>query len=327
MAQKSDLQRLGIFQEMSYHTVGDPYLPFSDAIRTKSDTKGMPPMLLAGGYSKTKAANSDGYFSPFESASIGDGRITYEDLQIQQRKANRAKIIGGQDWIPASGHKNRSGAGSSFGNFQEVCIAIDPARKVAPRIPEMKNFYTSPGKKGTGYGYPNVCLSPFPSWQAGNTSAEAERRIREQAQTEHIAKLKGRPPFISACRSLDAFDVNPWANGDPLAPGGPNVQKFGIAAFPSSMIIGPTFMPSSPAKKDGGMKDGTLSRFPEYTNDQYVDPNRVIREDGSKFVAGSWIPNPPTAVVIPQPSVVAKNVALRINPMTRRDRQKVWDLC
>lgn len=327
MAQKSDLQRLGIFQEMSYHTIGDPYVPPWQIFKPNPNTKGLLPMRLAGGYSKTKSANSDGYFSPFESVAIGDGGITFEDVQMQQRKANRAKIIGGRDWIPSSGHKNRSGVGSNIGNFQEIFTAVDPTIKIVPRPPVMKNFYTNPGKKGTGYGYPNVCLSPFPSWQPGNTTAEAIHRLHQQAQADHITKLKGRQPFISTCRKLDAFDGNPWSEGDPLAPGGPNLCKFGVAGFPKSMIIGPTFIPSSPAKKDGGMKAGTLSRFPEYTNDRYVDPYRIVREDRSKQIAGSWIPNPPTAVVIPQPSIVDKNIVLRVNSKTRKERQQVWDLC
>ncbi|VDP91243.1 unnamed protein product [Echinostoma caproni] len=328
MTQKTDLQRLGIFKELSYHTIGDPYVPFATTIKTNtSSNKGLAPMYLAGGYSKTKAANSDGYFHPFESAFIGDGGMTYADLQRQERKANKAKMIGGRDWIPASGHKNRSGVGSTIGNFQEVHTAMDPTTKVPQKVPVLKNFYTNPGKKGTGYGYPDVCMNPFPAWQAGDTGLGAARRIFEQARAEHATKLKGRAEFVSTCRSLDAFENNPWASGDPLAPGGPSNLKFGIAAFPKSMIIGPTFIPSSPAKHDGGMKAGTINRFPEYTNEPYVDPHHIGRRDKTKYVGGEWIPNRCTAVVVPQPSIVNKNTMLRINPRTRKTRQRVWDLC
>ncbi|CAL8077572.1 unnamed protein product [Calicophoron daubneyi] len=327
MAQKTDLQRLGIFKELSYHTIGDPYVPPALTMRPDVPKPGLPPMYLAGGYTKTKAANSDGYFHPFQSILIGDGGLTYADIRRQQKKENKEKQIGQKGWIPSSGHKNRSGVGSSFGCFQEIYEAFDQTRKVAPYVSEKKNFYTSPGKKGTGYGYPDICLNRYPSWHQGNTVTDAFHRMYVEQTNYHMAKLNGRQPFVSTCRSLDAFDGNPWAEGDPLAPGGPSTVKFGIAAFPKSMQIGPTFIPSSPAKLDGGMKDGTINKFPEYTNDVYADPNRIIKLDKSKFVNGEWIPNPSTAVVIPQPSIVFKNTDLHINPRTRKFRHKVWDKC
>ncbi|CAH8593365.1 unnamed protein product [Dicrocoelium dendriticum] len=325
---KPDLQRLGIFKEMSYHTIGDPYVPFQSVIAApRSNPRGVPPMYLSGGYSKTKSANSDGYFSPFISISIGDGGMKYAEIMRQHRKQAKAKRVGKGEWIPSSGTKLRSGTGSYFGNFQERFTAFDPTVRVAPKVPSLKNFYTNPGKKGTGYGYVDVCLNPYPKYETGDTAIDAARRMYQTQAAEHAAKVKGRTPFISTSRTMDAFDVNPWAKGDPLAPGGPTTIKFGIAAFPKSMQIGPTFMPSSPAKRDGGMKDGTLSKFPEYTSEPYVDPHRKTREDKSRFVGPQWIPNPGAALVIPTPSIVDKNTTLGINAKTRKFRHKVWSAC
>ncbi|GAA39001.1 upf0602 protein C4orf47 [Clonorchis sinensis] len=326
--EKPDLDRLGIFKEMSYITVGEPYVPpQSHLAMIRTNPRGVPPMYLAGGYSKSKAANADGYFAPFESIHIGDGNVRYADILRESRKQSKARRIGRGEWIPSSGPKLRSGTGSSYGNFQERYEAFDPARKAVPRVPELKNFYTNPGKKGTGYGYVDVCLNPYPSAAVGDSPGEIARRMYEAQVKDHIAKLKGRKPFISTCRSLDAFDGNPWAEGDPLAPGGPSTVKFGTAAFPKSMIIGPTFVPSSPAKRDGGKKDGALNPFPEYSSEPYVGLQGIHKEDKSKFVGSQWIPNPGTALVIPTPSIVAKNTMLHFNSKTRKNRQKVWDIC
>ncbi|KAF5393999.1 hypothetical protein PHET_12439 [Paragonimus heterotremus] len=326
--EKTDLQRLGIFKEMSYHTIDDPYVPFQSAPYVqRTNPRGVPPMYLSGGFSKKKAANSDGYFAPFESIHVGDGSLKYVDIMLQMRKDAKSKRIGRGEWIPNGPTKLRAGTGSLYGNLQERFDAFDPALKVVPKVHEPKNFYTSPGKKGTGYGYVDVCLNPFPNWQSGDSPVEVARQIYLSQTADHVAKLKGRHPFIPMCHSLDAFDKNPWAKGDPLAPGGPVSMTFGVAGFPKSMQIGPTFVPSHPAKKDGGMKDGTLSKFPEYSSEPYIQPSKIVKEDKSKFVGGQWIPNPGTALVIPTPSIVDKNTVLRINSKTRYTRHKVWDKC
>ncbi|KAA3680283.1 uncharacterized protein DEA37_0014849 [Paragonimus westermani] len=320
---KPDLQRLGVFKEMSYHTIGDPYVPFQfTPYVQRTNPRGVPPMYLPGGYSKTKAANSDGYFAPFKSAHIGDGVMKYVDIMRQMRKVEKSKRIGQGEWIPSGSTKLRSGTGSLYGNLKERSDAFDPAVKVIPKLHEPRNFYTSPGKKGTGYGYVDVCINPYPKWQPDDNPVEV---VYQRA--DHVAKLKDRRPFISTCRSLGAFDGNPWAKGDPLAPGGPIPMAFGVAGLPKSTQIEPIFVPSHPAKKDGGMKDGTLSKFPEYSSEPYIQPSKVIKEDKSKFVGGRWIPNPGTALVIPTPSIVDKNTVLHINSKTRYTTHKVWDKC
>jgi len=32
------------------------------------------------------------------------------------------------------------------------------------RLKGVPNFLTNPGKKGTGYGYLNICLNPYPEY-------------------------------------------------------------------------------------------------------------------------------------------------------------------
>lgn len=326
--EKPDLQRLGIFKELSYHTIGDPYVPFNANLISRAPaSKNLPPLYLAGGYGKTKAANSDGYFHPFTSINVGDGGMNYADIQKAYQRSQKAKFLTPTGWIPSSGRKLRCGTGSYSGNFQEIYEALDPAVHAKTRVPQQKNFYTNPGKKGTGYGYPHVCLNPFPTWQAGDTMSGAAHRIFVEETAKHTAKSLGRQPFVSTCRSTEEFDVNPWQHGDPLAPGGPPVMNIGIQAFPKSMQIGPAFVPSHPARWDGGMKDGTLNKFPEYSHEPYTEPLAVLRETKTKLLSGEWIPNPSTAVNTPQPSVVNKNISLRINPKTNKTRLKVWDLC
>nr|CAH8876507.1 unnamed protein product [Trichobilharzia regenti] len=327
MTSKTDLQRLGIFKELSYTTIEDPYVPQYSFLQPVIRDKASPPFYLPGGRGKTKASNDDGYFAPFQRVFSGEAGITIRELRRRWLNEDKSKHISDRPWMPNNGQKHRSGVGSYMGCFQEVYEAFDPSvAKVELKTPEKKNFYTSPGKKGTGYGYTDVCLNPFTTWQPGDTLSG--HRFYAEATEYHKAKVGGRPTFVSTCRSLDAFDENPWAGGDPLAPGGQTVTKLGIENFPASMRIGPVFIPSSPAKLDGGMKDGTIGKFPEYSSEAYMATNTLYPpQDKSKVVAGNWIPNPYTAVNVPQPSIVNKNIDLRVNVKTRKDRQKVWDIC
>lgn len=57
----------------------------------------------------------------------------------------------------------RSGLGSNFGTIGGGLPAFSAQNKTAGayKAPN-KNFYTNPGKKGTGFGYLSVTLGQFP---------------------------------------------------------------------------------------------------------------------------------------------------------------------
>ena len=59
MAAKTDLDRMGIFKELGYITVGDPYVPPNSKPFNVSASKGKQ-MLIDG--TKTKSAQQAGYF-------------------------------------------------------------------------------------------------------------------------------------------------------------------------------------------------------------------------------------------------------------------------
>nr|VZI36510.1 unnamed protein product [Spirometra erinaceieuropaei] len=327
-----DFKRLGIFKELGYTTINDPYTVVrpDKLFRNLQNEPGMRPMILAGGFSKTKASTDDGYFAPFARVFEGEAGSNIIQLRRAWRKENNAKKLAG-DWVYSSPAKKRQGIGSPYGCFQEQYPAMSREAKRVEKQPELHNFYTNPGKKGTGYGYLDVTINPYPEWMAGATTLGSQHEVIMKANEEHKQLCLGRPVFVSQQHSGEAFDPEIINGVNPLAPGGPVVHKFGNSASDKSRNIGPTFLPSSPAKWDGGCKDGCLSKFPAYIGDPYIDQYRLmiqkIKKSPEDAQLRPWVPQPPTAVEIPTPSVVNRNIDLAINAKTRKKRLHVMPFC
>ncbi|XP_069795644.1 cilia-and flagella-associated protein 96 isoform X2 [Narcine bancroftii] len=153
---KTDMERIGLFQEMPYVTVQDPYLNGMPKPFNESAYKGKQ-ILLEG--SKSKCATQAGYFDSefmriFENESYSD-RIK---LRRQERLKAAAKNLGGV-FIPSQGDKKPCGLGTYYGTIGGSFKAFSRlARPKPPFVPENKNFYTSPGKKGTGYGFAHLTI-------------------------------------------------------------------------------------------------------------------------------------------------------------------------
>ncbi|XP_066303456.1 cilia-and flagella-associated protein 96-like isoform X2 [Branchiostoma lanceolatum] len=152
---KTDMERLGIFQEMGYTTIGDKYkLPKMNF----NDAAGKGKQMLPGG-SKTRTARQDGYFDKaFNRVMEAEA---YSD-PIKLRRQNRlkeAKKNLGKPFLPSNGDKKPSGLGNAYGTFAGPVGAFSPvARPRKAYVTPGKNVLTNPPKNGTGYGYPNVTL-------------------------------------------------------------------------------------------------------------------------------------------------------------------------
>lgn len=317
---KPALKTLGVFSQPEYSS--EPYVnPNPSPFRAKPRPQ-LRPMYLAGGYSKSRAANADGYFEPFKRGFEGEDQIRFASRQAEA----------GKKWVPSPIGKKRCGIGSPFGNFTTVIAAMGNATREEYEAPkELRNFYTNPGKKGTGYGYPNVAINPLPEWKPGdgiNSDLNADSILEENRK--HSELCLGRAPFVSQQPRGRMFNPNPFAGGDPLAPGGPPIQIFGVAVASKNKMIGPIFYPPRAPKKDGGGKAGTFSKFPDYQTEPFKEVVRIVEEQSqSKELDNQpvWLPPANTALVKPSVSVVNKNVDLRINSVTRKTRLLVTPFC
>ncbi|VEL08490.1 unnamed protein product [Protopolystoma xenopodis] len=325
-----DLKRLGIFKELSYINVNEPYIGrIQPCFRELKPLKDAKPFYLSGGYSKSRSATREGYFSEFKRIFEGDPYVPWGVQQAQLWGAPKGKFVGGKNWIPNSAGKKQIGVGSLFGNFTEVIPAFATVYHQQPTKETKRNFYTSPSKKGAGCGYPDVTINKFPEWQEGNTFQSTIGVMSKKIKAHHQAMMKGRPEFVSMRPPLNCFEENPWLTGDPLAPGGPPSCKF-RSVYTRSKQVGPTFLPTNPGKKDGGMKYGTFTKWPEHSNDPYLDKFRVMRKlyqrgdapKGRELKA--WLYTSACSLKMPNSSILNKNIEKAITPVNRRQMTHAW---
>uniref|UniRef100_A0A8C9LG44 Cilia-and flagella-associated protein 96 n=1 Tax=Pavo cristatus TaxID=9049 RepID=A0A8C9LG44_PAVCR len=153
---KSDMERIGLFSEMSYVTIGDKYV--SHYMRPFNETASKNRQMLSEG-SKTLSALQAGYFDPqFKRIFNGEAYSNPVQLRRRYRLAESKKNLG-KAFLPSNGDKLPCGLGSYYGTIGGPFAYFSAQLKARERyIPPGKNFYTSPGKKGTGYGYANLTI-------------------------------------------------------------------------------------------------------------------------------------------------------------------------
>eukprot|EP00076_Gallus_gallus_P008172 XP_004936032.1 UPF0602 protein C4orf47 homolog isoform X1 [Gallus gallus] len=253
---KSDMERTGLFSEMSYVTIGDKYV--SPYMRPFNEAASKNRQMLSEG-SKTLSALQAGYFDPqFKRIFNGEAYSNPVQLRRRYRLAESKKNLG-KAFLPSNGDKLPSGLGSYYGTIGGPFEYFSAQLKARERyIPPGKNFYTSPGKKGTGYGYANLTIGEQYAHEADGY--ELEKIIAKKAREEHKRLVKGGP-FKSNIYPLEYFDMNPYFSDKPLPP---------VKKPPPEKRIAKPFKPSSPAKKSGGMKGGTFDPYPSHSADPYV---------------------------------------------------------
>ncbi|XP_050394507.1 UPF0602 protein C4orf47 homolog isoform X2 [Patella vulgata] len=294
---KSDMERVGLFQEMGYVTIGDKYkapgISFNDA-----SSKGR--QMLPGG-EKIKSALQGGYFSDkFNRVLEGE---SYSD-PIKMRRVNRmdeSKKNISKAFLPSNGDKKPSGLGSHFGTFGGNVSAFSPASASGKgyKAPG-KNILTNPGKKGTGFGYVGVTLGKYP-----NNMSESYGNDREKARKEieiHRKSVKGGS-FKLNMHPQAYFDHNPYKSDKNLPP----LRKVSSAG---KRDLKP-FKPSSPGKKPAGAKIGTFDPYPSHSSDaynvKYKRPIHVVNKSGKTFSPSQGPKSTPCN------SIINQNVIRTIN--------------
>ena len=295
MAAKTDMDRLGVFSELGYITIGDKYVPPNSKPFSESAGKGKQ-MLI--GSTKAKSALQSGYFSKtFDRIMQGEA---HDDIvrirrrnRLEESKKNLAKA-----WIPSNGNKLPSGLGSSYGCLNGHAKAFSAATRPKDQYkPPGRNFYTMPGKLGTGYGYLKVTIGPHTRYSSEPYDLSKDLRKKEQKQEKSLRK---GGPFKLNSHAKDYFEENPYKSKKSLPP---RKASAGSKEKPKP------FIPSAPAKSIGGCKAGTFDPYPTHSSDPYITDKKPTP---GKLVGGIFKPSPGTKSM-PSRSTMAQTIRRTMN--------------
>ncbi|XP_068134796.1 cilia-and flagella-associated protein 96 [Hyperolius riggenbachi] len=296
---KNDMDRIGLFQEMGYISIGDKYTtpgskPFNEAASKNRQ-------LLPGG-SKSMANTLGGYFDSqckrvFEGESYTDPLKQRRQYRMQQAKKNLGKAF-----LPSNGEKKPSGVGNYYGTVGGPITAFSAAVKARKAYTAPgKNFYTNPPKQGTGYGYPNLTLGK--QYTYSSDDYDRAREMMKKESEGHKSRLKGGA-FRLNLHPKDFFDGNPYRTDKPLPPLRKKEAK--------KEAVKP-FKPSSPAKEPGGMKAGTFDPYPTHSNDLYA---KRLTKSASAVKGGKNFQPPAGPKSYPIKSIMTSHVIKSVNPVT-----------
>ncbi|XP_028272681.1 cilia-and flagella-associated protein 96 [Parambassis ranga] len=273
---KSDMERLGVFKEMSYISVGEKYTPHLSRPFNEAAYRSRQ---MQAGVAKQRCALQSGFFDKsfkriFEREALNDPIRLARQNRVQQAKKNLGKAF-----MPCNGIKMLSGAGSCYGTFSGPVEAMSPLSVVqkAHRSPG-RNIVTSPSKKGSGYSYPNLTLSTVELY--ASDPYDRPKEILKKEAAVHHSKLRDGP-FKLSSHPKDYFQSNPYHSDKPLPPANkplPLAKKVSLLPF----------KPPSPSKRMGGNKAGAFGTYPSHSADPFIIPRskRISQEPVFRPVPG-----------------------------------------
>jgi len=309
-AHKTDMERIGLFSEMGYATIGDRYPKIDPRSKPFNDAAYKGKQMLPGG-SKTRSALQAGYFEGtykrvMEKEAYSDSIKMRRQDRISQNKKNISK----NPFLPSSNTKKRSGLGNTYGTFSGPHKSFAPnTRPKGTYQTPGKNFTTTPGKKGTGYGYVHVTFSK--NYDHSFEPYDAAKVNRKKEMKEHSEKLKGGS-FKLGMHPKALFDGNIYRSD--------RIQQKSKSAPTSKtkLVVSTPFRPSNPAKKIAGCKAGTFGDYPKHSADSYIPESKVMAALQSKLYKsvpksrGIFHPSPGPKS-IPTRSVLEQNVVRTMN--------------
>lgn len=294
---KNDMERIGVFKEMEYISIGDRYKqPGSNGFNQAAE-KGK--QMLPGG-SKTRSALAAGYFND-KYARVLEGEAYSDPIKTrrQHRLKEGQKNIG-KPFLPSNAEKQMSGLGNHYGTLSGPIGAFSPQSKPKKEYKSSgKNFYTNPGKKGTGFGYTQVTIGQYNKHQTDEYDRAKERTKKENES--HRKALKGGA-FRLNMHAKSFFDENPYRTDKPLPPLKSQSGKSGDVK---------PFKPSSPGKKPAGMHAGTFDPYPSHSAEPFKvknnQPVHVVNKTGKIFMPSAGPKSAPVNSVLDQNVVKAIN--------------------
>lgn len=287
---KSDLDRVGLFREMGYISLKDPYAgkdldkPFCQERR-----KGKQFQVAGSKTGKTQDVFFDGKYS-----RVFEGECYSEPLQRARKTRNdRLKKNLGAPFKPSSDLGRRSGKGTLAAAFTANHTAMSPLKKqTAGNKPLGKNFVTKPGRKGTGYGYVDVTIGK--SYDYHSTPYDVKKIEITQDHQDHKKKMIGGP-FVSHHHPRALFDTEIYKGED-----GENAVKEKDEDSAPTVV---PFRPSHPAKSG---TQGCFNAYPKQEGGTKEEEKEPVKEETKIF-------KPPGG----PKTMVSTSISLLNVPMTR----------
>lgn len=294
---KNDLNRIGLFSEVGYVTVGDPYGK-GNSVRNFNDTAYKGRQMLPGG-SKSKSSLQAGYFDKtFNRIMQGEG---YSDplKKRRQDRLEKSKQDLSKPFMPSHAGKEPSGLGSHYGTFTGPVAEFSPLEKTKDAyVPPGKNIMTNPSKKGTGYGYVNVTIGK--NHKYSSEPYDAGKELMNQAHSNSKEMMKGSS-FKLNLHPKEFFDGNPYKSDRPLPP---------VKEPKKKAVLTKPFKYSSPAKEIGGSKSGCFTQYPSHSEDIYNPIKKTFRENNKEK---NIFKPPQIPKSRPVKSVMTQNIDRKIN--------------
>lgn len=303
MGTKNDMNRVGLFQEMKYTSIADPYKPSSKFVLNEAAYKGK--QVLPGPIKDRSTGLQDGYFTKpfprvFEKEAYTDPIGDRRRERIKELKKN----VTNKPFITFHGDKKPLGAGSYFGCFTDKTEHFSPKTvDKKAREADKPNVKTNPSKKGTGYGYPLISLDKYPEYKADKYD-NAHTEAKASYQSHKKATLSGA--FLSGKFHKVLFDVSPF----PTEKDGATFKEKRSKSEADAKLN--PFRPSQPPKTMGNL-EGFINPFPGHKDDPYkpIHANqplkRIVNNSGKLFTPQE---GPKTK---PQTSVLNYNIGVRVN--------------
>ncbi|RNA17476.1 hypothetical protein BpHYR1_024365 [Brachionus plicatilis] len=299
---RNDMNRVGLFQEMSYITVQDPYVPTSKFKFNEAAGKGK--QILPGPIKDRSTGLQDGYFTkPFPRVFEKEAYSDPISLRRKERILEKKKNITDKPFITFYGEKKPDGLGSYTGTFGGRVDYFSPKDKEKKSYePQKPNVKTNPSKKGTGYGYAIVGLDKYPEYKSDKYESP-DKIAREEAERHKKAVLGAA--FKSGIYQKVYFEKNPYLTEKDGA-------VFKEKSKSKSLTDLKTFKFSSPPKSMANV-DGFFSKFPGHMTDQYKPMSnykpvkRVVNSSGKLFTPQKGPKSKP------QSSVINYNVGIKVN--------------
>eukprot|EP00051_Salpingoeca_urceolata_P028016 m.484500 g.484500 ORF g.484500 m.484500 type:complete len:307 (-) comp23379_c0_seq1:139-1059(-) len=241
-----DTDRLGLFRESSYISVGDPYKDPRVQFNAKA-SKGK--QMLSG---SRKLEDTQKFPRLFE----GEAATDKGKLRRKQELKAKSKMVGGT-FMPSGATKKLSNPGSYVGTFSGRVEYVSPKARAAPKkAKEPRNFLSSPPKKGS-FGVPGTTLGE-PAFLLGDKYGAAQQKAKKDAKLER-AKMKGGAFKTVAAAHPGTFGPNPFAPPKKAVKSRkrstPSKKKPPVPFYPTR---GPGDM------KGTGKFLGALNKYPEY---------------------------------------------------------------
>ncbi|GLE01443.1 hypothetical protein PINS_up010273 [Pythium insidiosum] len=272
--------RDGGFSDLSFVTVGDPYVQHKEKPRGLGGDR--KPFLTCPPKKGQTAATLGPGSRKFEGLQ-GEYLEQYK-LESKRRLENTKLNVKPNGFVFSSPTKAHTGAGDYFGAFgkferdEEDLKRAQEERANAPkpnpkeRAFEKRNVLTNPAKRGT-FGYAGTLIGGnLPAMPAEFDS----QRLQAKKEDEHHKKMMGeRKPFKSTTTGVDFFDeqehvaapkVLTWDETCIVKPQDPielmNPKERAVARAPTFKA----WKPNNPIKSG---EQGVFEKFPERTTDPY----------------------------------------------------------